>query len=153
MRIQSFEKGLQGGPGLVHSQRNLVRCQRQTMRPQLVLLDPVCWHHLVTVNSAGSKGCDCQHSLCSIWVLISFPGGSDGKEYACNVGDLGLIPELGRSPGGGHGNPLQYPCLENPTDRGAWQAIVQGLAKSQIQLKHLSTHTCILFFVLELFLN
>ena len=114
MRLQSFEKGLQGGPGLVHSQRNLVRCQRQTMRPQLVLLDPVCWHHLVTVNSAGSKGCDCQHSLCSIWVLISFPGGSDGKEYACNVGDLGLIPELGRSPGGGHGNPLQYHCLENP---------------------------------------
>ena len=43
-----------------------------------------------------------------------FPGGSDGKESACNVGHLGLIPGLGRSPGGGHGNPLQYPCLENP---------------------------------------
>ena len=43
-----------------------------------------------------------------------FPGGSDGKESACNVGDLGLIPGLGRAPGGGHGKPLQYSCLENP---------------------------------------
>ena len=48
----------------------------------------------------------------SSWV--GFPGGSDGKESACNAGDLGLIPGLGRSPGGGHGNPLQYSCLENP---------------------------------------
>ena len=47
-------------------------------------------------------------------VFMGFPGGSDGKESACNVGDLGLIPGLGRSPGGGHGNPLQYSCLENP---------------------------------------
>ena len=46
--------------------------------------------------------------------LRSLPGGSDGKESACNAGDLGLIPGLGRSPGGGHGNPLQYSCLENP---------------------------------------
>ena len=45
---------------------------------------------------------------------MGFPGGSDNKESACNVGDLGLIPELGRSPGGGHGNPLQYSCQENP---------------------------------------
>ena len=45
---------------------------------------------------------------------MGFPGGSDGKESACNAGDLGLIPGLGRSPGGEHGNPLQYSCLENP---------------------------------------
>ena len=45
---------------------------------------------------------------------MGFPGGSDGKEFTCNVGDLGLIPGLGRSLGGGHGNPLQYSCLENP---------------------------------------
>ena len=45
---------------------------------------------------------------------LNFPGSSDGKESACNVGDMGLIPGLGRSPGGGHGNPLQYSCLENP---------------------------------------
>ena len=47
-------------------------------------------------------------------VVLGFPGGSDGKESACNVGDLGSILGLGRSPGGGHGNPLQYSCLENP---------------------------------------
>ena len=47
-------------------------------------------------------------------VFLGFPGGSDGKESACNVGDLGLNPGLGRCPGGGHGNPLQYSCLENP---------------------------------------
>ena len=49
-----------------------------------------------------------------------FPGGSDGKASACNAGDLGSIPGLGRSPGEGNGNPLQYSCLENPMDRGAW---------------------------------
>ena len=49
---------------------------------------------------------------------MGFPGGSDGKEAACNVGDLGLIPRLGETPGGGHGNPLQCSCLENPMDRG-----------------------------------
>jgi len=54
-------------------------------------------------------------------VLMGFPGGSDGKESACNVGYLGSIPGLGRSPGGGHGNPLYYSCLKNPMDRGAWQ--------------------------------
>ena len=52
----------------------------------------------------------------------AFPGGSDSKEFACNVGDLGLILGLGRSPGGGNGNPLQYSCLENSMDRGAWWA-------------------------------
>ena len=49
-----------------------------------------------------------------------FPDGSDGKEYACNAGDTGLTPGSGRSPGEGNGNPLQYSCLENPMDRGAW---------------------------------
>ena len=51
-----------------------------------------------------------------------FPGGSDGKESACDVGDLGLIPGMGTSLGGGHGNPLQYSCLENPINRGAWRS-------------------------------
>ena len=59
-----------------------------------------------------------------------FPSGSDGKESACNAGDLGLIPELGRSPGEGNGNPLQYFCLENSMDRGAWWATVHGVTKS-----------------------
>ena len=55
-----------------------------------------------------------------------FPGGSDGKESACNPGDLGLIPGSRRSPGKGNGNPLKYSCLENPMDRGAWQGTVDG---------------------------
>ena len=66
--------------------------------------------------------------------VLGFPGGSDGKESACNAGDLGLIPGLGRSPGRGHGNPLWYSCLENPMDRGAWWATVQGVTKNQTPL-------------------
>ena len=62
---------------------------------------------------------------------MSFTGGSDSKESVCDVGDLGLIPGLGRFPGGGRGNPLQYFCLENPMDRGAWRATVHGVAKSR----------------------
>ena len=60
----------------------------------------------------------------------AFLGGSDSKESACSVGDSGSIPGSGRSPGEGHGNPLQYSCLENPIDGGAWQATVNGVAKS-----------------------
>ena len=59
-----------------------------------------------------------------------FPSGSESKEPACNVGDPGSIPGLGRSPGEGNGNPLQYSCLGNPMDRGAWQATVHGVAES-----------------------
>ena len=66
--------------------------------------------------------------------LIELKFGSDGKESACNAGDLGSISESGKSTGGGNGNPLQYSCLGNPMDRGAWQAMVQRLAKSQTQL-------------------
>ena len=57
--------------------------------------------------------------------MVHFPGGSDGKETACNAGDPGLIPGLGRSLGEGNGSPLQYSCMENSMERGAWQAIVQ----------------------------
>ncbi len=67
---------------------------------------------------------------------ISFPGGSDGKASAYNAGDLGLIPGLGRSPGEGNGNPLQYSCLENPMDGGAWWATVHGVAKSRTRLSN-----------------
>jgi len=57
----------------------------------------------------------------AFYFIRLFPGGSDSKECACNVGDWGLIPGSERSPRGGHGNPLQYSCLENSMDRGAWQ--------------------------------
>ena len=63
---------------------------------------------------------------------MGFRGGSDGKESACNAGDLGSVSELGRSLGKGNGNPLQYFFLENPMDVGAWQATVRGVSKSRL---------------------
>ena len=66
--------------------------------------------------------------------LISGKICSDGKASACNAGDMGLIPGLGRSPGEGNGNPLQYPCLENFMGRGAWHTAVHGVAKTQTRL-------------------
>ena len=63
-------------------------------------------------------------------VFLGFPGGSYGKESTCNVGGPGSIPGSGRSPGGGHGNLLQYSCLENPMDRGAWPTTVHEVTKS-----------------------
>ena len=60
------------------------------------------------------------------------PSGSDGKESPCNAGDLGSIPGWRRSPGEGNGNPLQYSCLGNPMDRGAWRATVHGVAESNM---------------------
>ena len=62
------------------------------------------------------------------------PGGSKVKASACNVGDLDSIPGLGRSPGEGNSNPLQYSCLENPMDGGAWWATVHGVVKSRTRL-------------------
>ena len=63
---------------------------------------------------------------------MGIPGGSDGKESACDMGDLGLITVLGGSSGGGNGNPSQYSCLQNPMDRGAWRGMVHQVAKSWI---------------------
>ena len=68
--------------------------------------------------------------MTSLKTLEDFPGGSDSKVSACNVGDPGSIPGLGRSPGEENGNPLQYSCLENPLDRGVWKAIVHEVSKS-----------------------
>ena len=73
------------------------------------------------------------------------PGGSDGKESACSVGDPGSIPEWGRSPGEGNGYPLQYSCLDNPRDRGAWRAPGQGVVlNNRIQLSDFHFHFSLL---------
>ena len=76
-----------------------------------------------------------------IFYFGGFPGSSVVKNSPANVGDAGLIPGLGRSPGGGSGNPLQNSYLENPTDKGARRATVRGVAKSQTRLS--DYHTCI----------
>ena len=74
-------------------------------------------------------------------LFTGFPGGSDGKESTRNMGVLGSILGLGRSLGEGNGYPLQYSCLENSRDRGAWWAIVHGVTRSQIQLNDLKKHS------------
>ena len=67
-------------------------------------------------------------TLSKFWLLLC---NSDGKEDSCNAGDPGSIPGVGRSTGGGPGNPLQYSCLKNPLDRGTWQATVHGVPESR----------------------
>jgi len=73
-------------------------------------------------------------SLRKVMLGEGLPWQVSGKELACSAGDLGSIPRSGRSPGEYNGNPLQYSCLENPKDRGAWRAAVHGISKSQTQL-------------------
>ena len=84
---------------------------------------------LIHVRHSGNKYCvPTLYKATCLQVDIhinSFPGGSDGKESACSVGDPGSIPGSGRSPGEGNDNPLQYSCLENPMDGGAWWATAQ----------------------------
>ena len=69
-----------------------------------------------------------------LMVRNGLPQWLNGKDSVCSAGAAGSVPGSGRSPGGGHGNPLQYSCLKNPVDRGAWQATVDGVTKSQTQL-------------------
>ena len=71
-------------------------------------------------------------------------GGSDGKELACDAGDLGSVPGSGRLPGGRHANPLQYSCLENPMDRGAWRATVHGVAQLSMHAGVIEPNTPVL---------
>ena len=81
--------------------------------------------------------------------VFDFPGGSDGKASVYNAGDLGSSPGLGRSPGEGNGNLLQYCCLENPMDRGAWYATVCGVAKSWTRLSDFtSLHPTSVYLIL-----
>ena len=87
-----------------------------------------------------------EHAVGELGDEISFDDGSEDKASACHVGDPGLIPGLGRSPGEGNGNPLQYSCLENPMDRGAWWAAVHRVTKSWTRLSDFFT-----FFQIKLF--
>ena len=86
------------------------------------------------------KNCKVLLNLICKVPLQDSPGSSDSKAPAYNEGDLGSIPGLGRPPGEGNGNPLQYSCLENPMDREAWQATVHGVAKSWTRLSNFTFH-------------
>ena len=90
------------------------------------------WVRLKKKKSSYWKNCASEIVL----VVKNKPASAGG------IRDIGSIPGWGRLPGGGQGNPLQYSCLENPMDRGAWRATVQGVTKSQTQLKRLSMYTC-----------
>ena len=83
------------------------------------------------VKDLDGRKLECCLELQALW---GFPGCSHGKESACNAGDLSLIPDLGRFPEEGSGNPLQYSCLEHSMGREVWQATVHGVAKSWTQL-------------------
>ena len=83
---------------------------------------------------------------------VGFHSGSEGKASACDAGDPGSIPRSGRSPGEGNGNLLQYSCLENPVDRGAWWATVYGVTKSQTRLSDCTlTHNVSMQYILKTF--
>ena len=102
---------------------------------------------LVGYHSSGCKESDrtewlSTHTVIYIrWDSSTLPGGSDGEEFSCNAGDLDSIPGLGRSPVEGHGNPLQYSCLENPMGRGAWWATAHGVTRSQTRLSDWAEHS------------
>ena len=88
------------------------------------------FHNLFLKFSVSSLAIHINYDSISVWGLL---GGSDGKECACSVGDLGSIPGLGRSLGEGNGYLLQYSCLENFMGRGAWRATVRGVTESWTQ--------------------
>ena len=112
--------------------------------PGLEPAPPALEDEVLTTGPPGKSLCDIlkwwkyasgEHSNCQGLVKgYELPCSSDGKESACNVGDPGSVPGLGRSPGEGNGNPIQYSCLENPMDRGAWWATVYRFTKSLTRL-------------------
>ena len=94
--------------------------------------------HVIFLGFKITGDGDCSHEIKMLapWKKRYCKPGSDGKASVYNEGGLGSIPGLGRSPREGNGNPLQYSCLENPMDRGAWRAAVYGVAKSWIRLSN-----------------
>ena len=122
----------------------------QSLRP--LLLQPCSSNHLGRRHRAASHCESClqrERQLSLLCALVpcclGLPGGSDGEESVCSSGDLGLIPGLGRSPGGGHGYRLQYSCWEHPMDRGAWWATVHGVAKSGTRQSDRAQHPVVCF--------
>ena len=123
-------------PGEFHGQRSLEATVHGIAKSPTRLSD----FHSVTHYVPGSAVSILKHHLILILTnsCESFSGVSDGKESACNAGDPGSIPGLGRSLGGGNGNLLQYSCLKNSMDRGAWRATVHGVTNSWTEQLSLS---------------
>ena len=122
--LQKFRAGGEGGETLPESKKlkfPLLSCSW----PQV---------HLDISTHPHPQGKECHKSPFLFLFSRNFPGGSDYKASTYNAGDLGSIPGLGRSTGEGNGNSIQYSCLENPMDGGAWWATVHGVAKSQTRL-------------------
>ena len=115
---------------------------------EILIIHSGHWCYL-TVNGDSAVFlpiCLCAFQFNLYWPILQFglSQGLSGKESSCNAGnaeDVDLIPELARSPGRGHGNPLQYSCLEDPMDRGAWRVTVHRVTKSQTDLKWRNKHT------------
>ena len=117
-----------------HPSRSFGQKKKKTrMKIQLEIRDPI-----PTSLALQLVGCLEEHSLLDLCLPWGFPRGSVVKKFSCDSGNLGLIPELGRSPGEGNDNPLQYSCLENPMDRGAWRAIVHGVTKESYRTEQLN---------------
>ena len=121
-----------GGPHRGLAVRTCIRS------PPTLAFHPVC-HRTLSYTVLHYTGGPCW--LLILNTVVCLPGGSNGKESTCYVGDLGLIPGLGRSPGEGKGYPVQYSDLENSTNGGAWWATVHRVTKSQTQLRDRHTHT------------
>ena len=103
--------------------------------------------NVVRLNKVVTKWLNISLNYKTFYAYLGLPRWLSGKKNpSANAGDTGWIPRLGRSPGGGNGHPLQYPCLENPTDRGAWRGTVHGVAKSQTWLSDWAcTHACLFY--------
>ena len=100
------------------------------------------WGRMDTCMYMAESLCCSHETIRTLFInWLGFPSGSVGKESACSAGNVGSISGSGKFPEGGHGTVLQYSCLENPMDRGAWQTTVLGVTKSQTRLQQVSTHT------------
>ena len=104
------------------------------------------WDQMVVGRWGGGRECTGNDYFFMTTYLLGFPGGSVVKDLPANVRHVGLVLGSGRSPGEGNGIPLQYSCLGNATDRGAWQATVHGVTTSQTKLSNQTTVTYLLYY-------
>ena len=125
-------------PGKFHGQRSLTGC-RPWGHKEWDMTEQLNWTELNWSDIREDDSVIKRTRILINATSLDFPGGSEGKVSAYNAGDMGSIPGTGRSPGEGNGNPLQYSCLENPMDRGAWETTVHGVTKSRTRLSNFTS--------------